>query len=245
VGRIADPALTELSGLTRTPRGLFAVEDSGAGPVLIALRADGTSAGVTTVSGAAAVDWEDIAAARGELFVADIGDNAADRTRVQVYRVPVPEPGAAVTAPAARLELRYPDGARDAEALLADPVRRQLVVVPKAIVGARAYTAPYAAFADGSATLRRGPRVTVSAATAGSLSADGRIVALRGYGALLVWRRHGDEPLTRTLARAPCQAPADLSKEGQGEALALSARGRSAVTVPEGEGAALRRYAAP
>jgi hypothetical protein len=251
--------MDELSGLARgrrDPSILFANEDSGSGPVLTALRTGGTVLGHLTVTGAAAVDWEDIAAGPGPdgapaLFVGDIGDNDAVRDSVQVYRVPEPAlgAGAGATAPAARLDLRYPDGAHDAEALLLDPLRHELVLVIKRLGGGRAYTAP-AAVAEGPGgaavtTLRRGPAVDLGWVTAGDVSGDGRIVALRTYTRLAIWQRHGQEPLTRTLARRPtCTAPADLDAEGQGEALALDRSGATAITAPEGARPLLRRYGA-
>jgi hypothetical protein len=251
LGRVGDPAMDELSGLVRGRRDrhvLFALEDSGAPPVITALRPDGTLLGHTTVAGATATDWEDIAAGPGpdgqaSLFAADIGDNGAARDGVQVYRLD--EPAATVTsaAPAARLDLRYPDGAHDAEALLADPVRHELLVVTKALLRGRVYTVA-STLADGTrTTLRKGPAVALGPVTAGDVSADGRVVALRTYSTLALWRRQGREPLARTLGRAPtCIAPADLSAEGQGEALALSPDGGTAITAPEGADAVLRRY---
>lgn len=249
-GRVRDPALEELSGLvaSRTRPGLlYTHEDSGAGPQVWALRADGTVAGGWTVPGAEAVDWEDIAtgpAPSGDgavLYLADIGDNDAQRPYVDVYRVPEPEPGAAATAPAERLRLRYPDGPRDAEALLVDPRRGTLVIVSKVLTGARAYSVPASAF-PGETTLRRGPEVDIALATAGDVSADGRIVAVRGYTQLGVWRRRGDETLTAALRREPC-GPGGLF-EGQAEALALNRDGTVARTVNEGSPAVLRRYRA-
>lgn len=252
-GRVADPALEELSGLvaSRTREGvLYSHEDSGAGPELWALRADGTVTGGWTVPGAEAVDWEDIATGPAPsgggavLYLADIGDNDAQRPAVDVYRVPEPEPGAATTAPAERLRLRYPDGAHDAETLLVDPRRGTLVIVTKQLGGARAYTLAgagrRASFA-GEATLRRGPEVDIALATGGDISADGRVVAVRGYTSLTVWRRRGDEPVTRTLRRTSCEPPTSLF-EGQGEALALNRDGTVARTVAEGTPAVLRRY---
>ena len=79
--------------------------------------------------------------------------------------------------------------------------------------------------------------------TAGDVSADGQIVVLRGYDRLAVWVRHGREPLTTTLGRAPCLSPTSLAGEGQGEAIALDRRGASFATVAEGSPAVLRRYA--
>jgi hypothetical protein len=250
-GRVADPAANELSGLVHSrsqPGLLWSHDDSGAGPVLFALRADGRVDARPTVTGAQAVDWEDIAAGpaadgRPLLYIGDIGDNAARRASIDVYRVAEPRVGAAATAPAARLQLRYPDGAHDAEALLVDPLRGDLVIVTKALGAARAYRAPARLSAGSQATLRRGPAISLSLATAGDVSADGRLVVLRGYDRLAVWVRHGRERLTTTLGRAPCLSPTSLAGEGQGEAIALDRRGATFATVAEGSPAVLRRYA--
>jgi hypothetical protein len=249
-GRVADPSANELSGLVRSPSQpglLWSHDDSGAGPILFGLRADGQVAARPTVSGAQAVDWEDIAAGpaadgRPLLYVGDIGDNASRRASVDVYRVPEPKVGAAATAPAARLRLRYPDGAHDAEALLVDPLRGDLVIVTKALGAGRAYRASARLPAGSQTPLRRGPAIALSLVTAGDVSADGRIVVLRGYDRLAVWARHGREPLTTTLRRVPCLSPTPLAGEGQGEAIALDRRGASFTTVAEGSPAVLRRY---
>ena len=100
---------------------------------------------------------------------------------VDVYRVPEPRVGDGATAPAARLRLRYPDGAHDAEALLVDPLRGDLVIVTKALGSARAYRASARLPAGSRTTLRSGPAIGLSLVTAGDVSADGRIVVLRGY----------------------------------------------------------------
>jgi hypothetical protein len=249
-GRVADPTANELSGLVRSrsqPDLLWSHDDSGAGPVLYGLRADGRVAARPTVTGAQAEDWEDVAAGPGPggqplLYVGDIGDNEARRPSVDVYRLPEPRVGEAATAPAARLRLRYPDGAHDAEALLVDPLRGDLVIVTKVLGSARAYRAPARAAAGSQTTLRSGPAIAMSLVTAGDVSADGRIVVLRGYDRVGVWVRRGRERLTATLRRAPCLSPTSLAGEGQGEAIALDRRGRSFMTVAEGSPAVLRRY---
>ena len=249
-GRVADASANELSGLVRSrsqPDLLWSHDDSGAGPVLFGLLADGRVVARPTITGAQAVDWEDIAVGpapdgRPLLYVGDIGDNASRRPSIDVYRVTEPRVGAAATAPAARLQLRYPDGAHDAEALLIDPLRGGLVIVTKALGGGRAYAAPARLPAGSQTTLRRGPAIALSLVTAGDVSADGRIVVLRGYDRLAVWIRRGREPLTTTLRRAPCLSPTSLAAEGQGEAIALDRRGANFATVAEGSPAVLRRY---
>jgi hypothetical protein len=248
-GQVTDPTATELSGLVRSraERGLlWSHDDSGAGPEVYGLRTDGRVAAHPTVTGAQAVDWEDIAAGPARdgaplLYVGDIGDNGGSRASIDVYRFPEPKVGATATAPAARLTLRYPDRPHDAEALLVDPIRGDLVIVTKVIGGARAYRTA-AREPAGAYTLTAGPSVDMSFVTAGDVSADGRIVVLRGYDRVAVWARRGRERLTTTLARAPCVSPTSLLGEGQGEAIALDRHGTSFMTVPEGSPAALRRY---
>jgi hypothetical protein len=250
-GRVIDPAAMELSGLvrSRSQRGLlWSHNDSGAGPELFGLRTDGRVAARPQVTGAQAVDWEDIATGPGPdgrplLYIGDIGDNASARPAVDVYRVAEPRVGEAATAPAARLRLRYPDGPHDAEALLVDPLRGDLVIITKFLGGARAYRTSAAGAAGAPITLRAGPTLGLSLVTAGDVSADGRVIVLRGYDRAAVWVRRGHERLTATLRRAPCFAPVSLGGEGQGEALALDRRGTSFITVAEGSPAILRRYA--
>jgi hypothetical protein len=250
IGQVTEPSATELSGLvrSRTQRGLlWSHNDSGAGPELYGLRTDGSVAAHPQVTGAQAIDWEDIATGPGPngsalLYIGDIGDNGAARPTIDVYRVAEPKVGDAVTAPAARLTLRYPDRPHDAEALLVDPIRGDLVIVTKVIGGGRAYRTSARARA-GTYTLAAGPSVDLSFVTAGDVSADGRVVVLRGYDRVGIWTRRGRERLTTTLARAPCVSPTSLIGEGQGEAIALDRHGTSFVTVPEGSPATLRRYA--
>ncbi|HEX6390658.1 MAG TPA: hypothetical protein VFZ89_14460 [Solirubrobacteraceae bacterium] len=225
LGRVRGGNVSELSGLTRTSDGrLFAIEDSGNSATVIAMRRDGRVLRRIPVPGAQNVDWEDLAARGRELFVADIGDNATTRPSIEIYR-----PGRST------LVLRYPDTPHDAEALLVDPLRDQLLVVTKGLLDARVYSGHLR-----SGTLRRGARLAFGLVTAGAVSSDGRTVALRSYDTLAVWRRRGREPLTRTLTREPCVSPTSLARESQGEALALD--GDAVLTAPEGRDPVLTRW---
>jgi len=79
-------------------------------------------------------DWEDLALSgcggRGScLYLADLGDNAEERPFGRILRVAEPDPsesGAPLRADV--FPVRYPDGPRDAEALLVLPGERVLVV---------------------------------------------------------------------------------------------------------------------
>ena len=257
-GRITAPAATELSGLvlSRTQRGVgWTHNDSGDSPRLFAVATSGRLLAELSVSGADSVDWEDIAAQRGGLLVADIGDNLAQRPSVSVYRVAEPRvTGAAAqlapTAAASRIELRYPDGPRDAETLLRDPVSGALVIVEKtfgATAGVYVAARPRPVNGgDGPLTMRRSGRLELGVAqpvTAGDVSADGRVIALRSYDSVFVWRRRAGESVAAALRRKPCSGGANLLAEGQAEALALDPDGSAFYTVAEGPRPAIRRYA--
>jgi hypothetical protein len=147
---LEDRAINESSGIVASRRnpGLFWTHnDSGDGPVLYAFDRKGKSKGRWLVSGAQAVDWEDIAAGPGPrpgvnyLYIGDIGDNDSERSYITVYRVVEPsltdEEASAgnnqhTTEPAEAIRLKYPDGKHDAEALLVHPSTGDLYIIAKA-----------------------------------------------------------------------------------------------------------------
>ena len=116
------------------------------------------------------------------------------------------------------------------------------MIVTKSIGLGRAYSAPDALAGGSLTTLRAGPRVSLPLITAGDVSGDGHLIALRTYFRLYLWARRGREPLTTALARpATCVVAAPLN-EGQGEAVALTRTGAAAYTTAEGTPAIIRRY---
>ncbi len=151
--RIRDPRVLEASGLApslRHPGVLWTHNDSGNAPRLFALGRDGAVAATLRVSGTANEDWEALATLRDRdgrpvLAVGDVGDNASARTSVEIAVVREPRTLAdAVVRPVRRLSLRYPDGAQDAEALLADPRTGRLYVVTKGLISSGVYAVPRA-----------------------------------------------------------------------------------------------------
>ena len=206
IGAIKDKSVTESSGLVAsrtTPGAYWTHNDSGDGPFIYAFDTRGDSFGTFRVNGAQARDWEDMAAGPGPqanksyLYLGDIGDNEGVRREVIVYRVAEPvltpttrsftknRPGP--TEPAAAIRLQYPDGKHDAEALLVHPRTGNIYIVTKVLLANPGVYEAVAPFAAGqSITMRRvgEPRVPSlfgGAITGGSISPDGRRVALCDY----------------------------------------------------------------
>jgi hypothetical protein len=248
VGRVADPTLDEISGLaaSRAHAGiLWAHEDSGVGAVLWALDATGATAATLELVGAQAIDWEDAAlmpSPTGDyLYVADTGDNLKARSEVTVYRVPEPAgPAGTLRADAEVLRFSYPDGPHDVEAMFVDPATGDLYLIAKVLLGAApVFRLPASAWGAGGTVAEEVARLDTGLfpATAADLSPDGRVLAVRTYGAILLFTRAEGAPAVSWFTGGPCTAPAP--PEAQGEAIAW--QDGTLVTISEGGGAALYR----
>jgi len=117
------PELPEASGVAvsrRSPGRLWAHNDSG-DAVLVTLDTRGSVTGRVRVSGVKVDDWEAVAVGTCPggscIYIADIGDNEAERKRITIHRVPEPSTEDSV-AVKDTFHATYPDGAHDAEALL-------------------------------------------------------------------------------------------------------------------------------
>jgi hypothetical protein len=257
-GVVSDPALIEVSGLAASrahPGVYWAHADSGAPPEIHALAADGTHLATFALDGATAFDWEDIAVGPGPdegsfVYVGDIGDNGHVRADVTVYRVAEPElpvpagPDPVVLDDVTALTAAYPDGAHDAEALLADPRTGDLFIVTKAITaGAKSevYRFPAPQSSSGTTTLEHVATLGVpstprsgSWVTGGDVSPQGDEILLRTYSTAFAWRRDPGQSVTEALGGTGCPIP--LRSEPQGEAIAYRLDGNAYVTTSEWSG---------
>ena len=151
VFRFSDPDIVESSGLVFVPdrQGGLAVtiNDSGdSGRVFTVDAQTGGTVGVTSWP-AEPVDVEALApAGPGHVWVGDTGDNQGVRDSVEVVRVAFGRGDVAATPTS--YELVYPDGPRDAEALVRHPLTGQLFVITKGIFAGTVYAAPLPLRAD-------------------------------------------------------------------------------------------------
>lgn len=233
VATFGDERITESSGLAvsrRHPGVLWTINDSGDEPRLYAVGADGTVRAVLTLGGVVASDFEALAGGPADsLWVADIGDNDAERSTVAVHSITEPETLRSAVVVPQSYELRYPDGAHDAEALLVHPRTGRLSIVTKSVLGAAFYLAPPQLSVEQVNRLVRGPEAP-AVVTDGAWSPDGSRLALRGYGSARVLSAPGQPART-----------VDLPRQPQGESLAWSLDGRALLVGSEGEGSTVYR----
>lgn len=230
--RFTDPAIVESSGLAVIDGLVVTVNDSGdEARVFTVDPATGDTVGVTRW-GTEPTDIEALAPGQdGTVWVGDIGDNSASRDTITVTRVPVGSGDRTVEA--TTYELRYPDGASDAEALLAHPGNGRLYVVTKGVFGAVVYAAPLRLSAAAVNPLRKVGRA-MPIVTDGAFLPEGDRVVLRDYGRAVVY----DVPAFEAVAEVR------LPAQQQGEGIAVTADGHALVSS-EGQRAPVHDVALP
>jgi hypothetical protein len=224
------PEIAEASGIAvsrQVPGRLWAHNDSGE-PVIFALDAQGRVTGRVRLTGATVEDWEAIAVgpcpAGSCLYIADIGDNDAERKRITIYRLPEPDGAGATAAVTDVFHATYPDGSHDAETLLVT-ADGGLYVVTKGETGPLALykftalenggTVPLERVGATAATLDRAARITD-----GAVSPDGQLTVLRSLSRLTFYRT---ADLVAGQWREVSRVDLASLQEPQGEAVALGA----------------------
>lgn len=185
VFRFTDPEIVESSGLVVEGGLAYTTNDSGdTGRVFTVDTATGATVGVSFWADGP-TDVEALApAGRGHVWVADIGDNTASRESIQVTRVPVGVGDRTVSEET--MDLVYPDGARDAEALLVHPVTGRLYVVTKGVFAGELYAAP-PELADRAPNTLGLIGATTGIVTDGAFFPDGEHLILRTYTSAIVY----------------------------------------------------------
>lgn len=213
VTRFADPEIVESSGLVVDGGLLVTTNDSGdtARVFTVDLRT-GETVGTTRFAGHAS-DQESLApAGPGQVWVGDTGDNTHDRADIEVVRVPVGRGDRDVAGQT--FHLRYPDGAQDAEALLADPTTGRLYVVTKGPFRGRVYAAPRRLDAAHDNLLHEVAEAPPMV-TDGAFLPDGKHVLVRNYHRAFVMTFPGFATV----------ADFTLPEQKQGEGLGIDAAG--------------------
>lgn len=250
---IVVPELAESSGLAPSARhaGRFwSINDSGNRPLLFGLDSTGADRGFVRVRGAALVDWEDLASgpcpkrAGNCLFIADIGDNYVRRGHVVIYVVPEPD---APTNPSDTLrevvvsdtiQLRYPDGRHDAEALAVTGDRWIAVITKDRSDPAKLYRAPLDSTGHGRTFEYMGElpiavgMVRGRLVTGAAVSPDGQWLAARTYVSIHLFRLLPGARLESLLPRSGIVIPV---VETQGEAIAFDRNDRLTLTSERGQ----------
>ena len=247
-GKLQNAEVKEASGLAASwnnPKMLWAHNDSGNKPSVFLMREDGTHVGEYALENQDNRDWEDIAAGPGPvqgknyLYVGNIGDNLGQYNQIFVLRFEEPQIPAdglplSQTIPASEIEVltfEYPDGPRDAETLLLDPLTKDLYIVSKREDKVRVYRAPFPQSTKEPVILERVGELPFTWITGGDISADGQEILLKTYEQVYYWKRKPGQSIAEVFREKPRQLP--YKREPQGEAIAWKADGSGFFTTSE------------
>lgn len=203
-------------------------------------------------------DCEDIAVGPGPVhgksyvYMGDIGDNYSVRKYLTIYRIEEKKTWFKNNdnkADATPLHVKYPDGPKDAETLMVDPIARMFYIVSKRQDSVTVYTAPLDYKPDDTVMLTKRCRLFFPGyklfkwITGGDISKDGKQVLLKSYVNVYYWKRHSNEPVWETMQRAPRVLP--YIQEKQGEAIGFTPDGKGYYTTSEGVYSPIYYYPIP
>jgi hypothetical protein len=243
VSPIQPGLVDEASGLVDSqsqPGHVWVQQDSGNPAELALLGHDGKLKGKIAIPYSTNRDWEDLASGPGPqsgvnyLYIGEIGDNNGQHATVSVYRLPEPASLSANIGLVEKITFTYPDGPRDAEALICDPQTRDLWVVTKREQKVRLYrlkypqstTAVIAAEAFGELP------AAYSLTTGGGISPDGTEILLRTYLGVFYWKRAANQSVADAMQKGTART-LPFRQEPQGEAVCMDRNGRGFFTLSE------------
>ena len=264
VGVLEDKVIDEASGLAASRNNdemLWVINDDGPA-VLYAINATGKSLGRVELADARNRDWEDLASFRlnddAYLLVADIGDNERRREKVRLYLLPEPEPATSKSTSARRIDFRYPDGPRDAEAIAVDVENERALILSKREIPAVLYSVSLAGSMDKLQTATRLGAVgslpqpsrndIASAArkkdwnwqpTAMDIASDGSSAVVLTYAGVYLYRRTAGEDWIDAMQRRP--EVVSRSRNASAESIAFNASGDAVYITLEQRNAPLFR----
>jgi hypothetical protein len=264
IGLLQGADMKEASGIVasvRNPGMWWIINDSGYEPIVYLVDSTGQAQAHYRVDGVKNRDWEDLAvrihpkSGVAELLIAEIGDNRAVYPQKHIYVIDEPEfistnldqDPPAVTP--RTYSYVYPDGNRDAETLMVDPLTQAWIIVSKREEQVRVYqfnpeyitgTDSYYTNTEGGRfhstqvdTLRYLQTLSFGAAVGGDISPDGMEVLIKNYDQVFYWKRQSaSQSVADLLGLSPAVQP--YTPEAQGESIAFTRVSRKGyVTVSE------------
>ena len=213
-------------------------------------------------------DWEDIAVGPGPVegknyvYVGEIGDNEAKHKYKFIYRVEEPVVDWARTPDTTLnaidvIKFQMPDGARDSESLMVDPLTRDIFIISKREAKVNLYRLPYPQSTTEEITAelsvaklefnqyeekivseKNGEKLTngyhsdyYNQIVSCDISHDGSEVLVKSYSSVYYWKREKNESIPDLLKRTPTRLP--YFPEPQGEAITFDVTGAGYYTLNE------------
>ncbi len=243
LGNIQNKNLYEISGIAASyaiPKALWMEQDSGNPNVIYLFDKAGLQLGSAELTSISNRDWEDMSMAPGPLaginyiYLAEIGDNKKVNTTNYIYRFP--EPIISISVPNQKIAIldkitfHYPDGSKNAEAVMIDPLTKDVYVVSKED-NAVIYVAKYPQDVTKDFAMTKVGVLPISTVTAADISPDGSEVVIKTYSQIFYWKKTSNETISQLLKKTPILLPYTI--EAKGEAICWATDGSGYYTTSE------------
>ncbi|QJW88884.1 PE-PGRS family protein [Spirosoma taeanense] len=244
---VAPGQIDEASGIADSrsqPGNLWINQDSGTPAELALLGYDGQVKGRVAIPQFGNRDWEEIAIGPGPkdgtnyIYIGEIGDNDGQQPISQIYRLPEPANLQTPVTQVERINFRYPDGPRDAEAMFVDPQTKDIYIITKREQNVHLYSLPYpqnineVTVAQSFGELPSFGQGLPYYVTGAAISPDGSEILVRTYTGLFYWKRNAGQSIADVLQHGNRRS-LTVRLEPQGEAVCFTKDGRGFFTISE------------
>ncbi len=254
-GEIQYNPINEASGIVGSYKNenvFWTHNDSGDQNRIYAFNNEGKHLGVYTLQNCSARDWEDIAIGPGPdenqtyLYVGDIGDNSSQYEIKNIFRFIEPNvesnqsPVNETLYNIDIIALQYPDGNRDAETLMLDPLTKDIIIVSKREEFIHIYNIPFPQNTTGSIlfpdlihTMDFYPDDSDNSSqiVAGDISRDGAEILIKSYAHIFHFPRYENQSIAQALTNTMTMV--EYMMEPQGEAVGWHPDGVGYFTISE------------
>jgi hypothetical protein len=235
LGQIEDNRLNEISGMDNSQinKDVFWLHnDSGDSAQIFAIDKKGKHLGKFMLKNIENRDWEDIAVGPGPIndqsyiYIGDIGDNEAIYDVKYIYRIKEPRinfdkiPFDSSIQDVETITYKYPDGPRDAETLMIDPLTKNLIIVSKREESVHVYVLLFPQNTDSIIIPQQIASLPITQVTGGDISNSGKKIILKNYEIIYYWIREQRQSLQDAFSQLPDHLPYIV--EPQGEAICWS-----------------------
>ena len=255
-GEIQYSPINEASGIVGSYKNenvFWTHNDSGDQNRIYAFNNEGQHLGVYTLQNCSARDWEDIAIGPGPdesqtyLYVGDIGDNSSQYEIKNIFRFIEPNvesnqsPVNDTLYNIDIIAFQYPDGNRDAETLMLDPLTKDIIIVSKREEFIHIYNIPFPqnttgaiVFPDFIHTMDFYPNDSFDNSgriVAGDISRDGTEILIKSYTHIFHFPRYENQSIAQALINTMTMV--EYMMEPQGEAVGWHPDGVGYFTISE------------
>ena len=243
MGMVRNDKIDEASGIASSINNkniIWTHNDSGDIARIYAIGLDGSDLGVLKLPGIIALDWEDMCIGPGPkegadyIYIGDIGNNFSRKKKMKIYRFEeplisldsIPIPFDIKIKDVDKITFTYPDGKRDAEALMIDPVTKDLHVITKRELSPHVYSISYPQSTSSVVTAELLGELVISPEksyrmsdkiVAADMSRDGTMVLVKTLHEIILINRKPDSIFSSILESE--QISLDYIIEPQGEAI--------------------------